>query len=377
MENDNAQTFEALSKYIESQRALLARTQSDIGRLRQLREDAVLRANTFFDQFSEKLNDSAFHLNGQLDVPSEVQHTIDWSLFKGKDVSRLRTFTSELRAGQNERGQPSSAQRCPLSPLQILVKDARRTIIDPVLTTLAFSSDSSSSEEEELTPEERRKERERQKIRELRMRRIGEGGLTLPRGRESGVYIRRDLVDESAEVDISLNEGGDSSHDVLLAAGVSLKPGPLSSIEPPALSPRPLPAASRTRRTKLRSDSPLPSTQSKAKLMATLKTKPITATDSDIERHPSRRSEKPRPETYKQAWSVSEQHLLERLLGEIPDGEKNRWAKISKAMNGRRTPRQVASRVQKYFEKLKRFGVDISAGSGATHGQQGVERETF
>lgn len=31
-----------------------------------------------------------------------------------------------------------------------------------------------------------------------------------------------------------------------------------------------------------------------------------------------------RPETYKQAWSISEQHLLERLLEEIPDGEKNR-----------------------------------------------------
>lgn len=29
-------------------------------------------------------------------------------------------------------------------------------------------------------------------------------------------------------------------------------------------------------------------------------------------------------------------------------------------MNGRRTARQVASRVQKYFEKLKRFGVQIS-----------------
>ncbi|KAF8558557.1 hypothetical protein OG21DRAFT_1493787 [Imleria badia] len=65
-----------------------------------------------------------------------------------------------------------------------------------------------------------------------------------------------------------------------------------------------------------------------------------------------------RSETYKQAWSISEQHLLERLLDEIPDRERNRWAKISQAMGGRRTPRQVASRVQKYFEKLKRFGVD-------------------
>lgn len=74
---------------------------------------------------------------------------------------------------------------------------------------------------------------------------------------------------------------------------------------------------------------------------------------------PKADTDKPRPETYKQAWSISEQHLLERLLEEIPDGERNRWAKISQAMGGRRTPRQVASRVQKYFEKLKRFGVGV------------------
>jgi hypothetical protein len=36
-----------------------------------------------------------------------------------------------------------------------------------------------------------------------------------------------------------------------------------------------------------------------------------------------------------------------------------RWAKISQAMNGRRTARQVASRVQKYYEKLRKFGVDV------------------
>lgn len=35
-------------------------------------------------------------------------------------------------------------------------------------------------------------------------------------------------------------------------------------------------------------------------------------------------------------------------------------------MNGRRTPRQVASRVQKYFEKLKRFGVDLKANGAGT-----------
>jgi hypothetical protein len=39
--------------------------------------------------------------------------------------------------------------------------------------------------------------------------------------------------------------------------------------------------------------------------------------------------------------------------------KSGRWAKVSQAMGGRRTPRQVASRVQKYFEKLKRFGVGV------------------
>ena len=41
-----------------------------------------------------------------------------------------------------------------------------------------------------------------------------------------------------------------------------------------------------------------------------------------------------------------------------------RWAKISKAMNGRRTARQVASRVQKYYEKLKRFGIEVGGNKG-------------
>ncbi|KAH9162303.1 hypothetical protein EDB89DRAFT_1858816, partial [Lactarius sanguifluus] len=52
----------------------------------------------------------------------------------------------------------------------------------------------------------------------------------------------------------------------------------------------------------------------------------------------------------------SQSSILERPLTEISDGEKNRWSKISKAMGDRRTPRQVAGREQKYFEKLKLLG---------------------
>jgi hypothetical protein len=110
--------------------------------------------------------------------------------------------------------------------------------------------------------------------------------------------------------------------------------------------------------------------------MRSLNTKPNSDPDRVSPEPPTAKKEKPKSETYKQAWSISEQHLLERLLTEIPEGEKNRyatsllsvmgctdkyqrWSKISKAMGGRRTPRQVASRVQKYFEKLKLFGVNV------------------
>ncbi|THU97520.1 hypothetical protein K435DRAFT_796464 [Dendrothele bispora CBS 962.96] len=86
----------------------------------------------------------------------------------------------------------------------------------------------------------------------------------------------------------------------------------------------------------------------------------VSQSASDVNSSPTNQKlSKPKPDTYKQAWSVSEQHLLEKLLLEIPEGEKNRWKKISTAMDGRRTPRQVASRVQKYFEKLKRYGVGV------------------
>ncbi|KAJ7680165.1 hypothetical protein B0H17DRAFT_1077071, partial [Mycena rosella] len=57
-------------------------------------------------------------------------------------------------------------------------------------------------------------------------------------------------------------------------------------------------------------------------------------------------------------WSMSEQNLLERLLEEIPAGDARRYQKISIAMGGRRTPRQMWSRVQKYLQKLKKFGVE-------------------
>ncbi|KAI9480758.1 MAG: hypothetical protein EXX96DRAFT_564068 [Benjaminiella poitrasii] len=64
--------------------------------------------------------------------------------------------------------------------------------------------------------------------------------------------------------------------------------------------------------------------------------------------------------TFKQPWTDEEQKRLEELLIVYPDEpvQAQRFNKISKAL-GTRTPRQVASRVQKYFIKLAKMGLPV------------------
>ena len=259
-------------------------------------------------------------------------------IYEKKDPTFLRTFAADLRAAHYAQSQPSPRQQSALSSAQQLVRNAQRSIIDPVLASLDLSSD--SSDEEQLAPDPAREKGEQ--LRHIRLR--DKGGLTL---RASGVHICRDIGDENADVDIA------STDDALMSLPLAVS----------SKSPR---YTTRSRRQ--------PPTRTPA---TTAKTDRCAA----FMRPPAAKKEKPKSETYKQAWSVSEQHLLERLLSELPNGEKNRyekavcsctprvkvlnmftycrWSKISKAMGGRRTPRQVASRVQKYFEKLKLFGVNV------------------
>ncbi|KAF9969780.1 ZZ-type zinc finger-containing protein 3 [Actinomortierella ambigua] len=72
-----------------------------------------------------------------------------------------------------------------------------------------------------------------------------------------------------------------------------------------------------------------------------------------------KKEEPPRPPTYNMPWTDDEQKLLERLLEVYPDEPvaAQRFQKISQAM-GTRTPKQVASRVQKYFIKLVKAGLE-------------------
>jgi len=67
-----------------------------------------------------------------------------------------------------------------------------------------------------------------------------------------------------------------------------------------------------------------------------------------------------KPRSFNKLWSPEEQKKLEDLLLKYPHEKvaAHRWEKIAKAL-GSRTPKQVASRTQKYFIKLAKRGLDV------------------
>jgi len=269
------------------------------------------------------------------------------------DPTPLQTLALTSRHTYAQRNQPHTNQRSELSDLQKFVKDARRSIIDPVLAEFAQVSEPEDYEEEdaEIDPEEERREREREKIRDLKNRKIISCGLTIPfrsRG-PTGVFVRWDMDDESAEVDISVDEDHNRDHigtgrsrlqPVAMDVDTSTTSTSIPSTTwptPPPSTPMALTKSSRLRRpsTKLQAharaktlDESSTGRYSKRKtqneIILKIEPDPEPPPSKPILEKRSRDPEKPKPETYKLAWSVSEQHLLERLLEEIPDGEKNR-----------------------------------------------------
>jgi len=236
--------------------------------------------------------------------------------FPAEDPTPLHTFAADLRAVQQARSQPSTKQQSALSSAQQFVRAARRTIIEPVLASFELSSDS-SDEEQQPAPDNPRSARERAQIRRVHLRK---GGLTV---RASGVHILRNTEDESADVDIATD--GDPLPSTFCS--ITSLPSP-NSTEPSAGSNSGMqsPRISRPRR-------PLPTRSHIAK--SKVKTKQIAEPDRISPEPPIAKKEKPKSETYKQAWSISEQHLLERLLTEIPDGEKNRYVTSFRIHDGK------------------------------------------
>jgi hypothetical protein len=70
-----------------------------------------------------------------------------------------------------------------------------------------------------------------------------------------------------------------------------------------------------------------------------------------------------KPVTFNKLWTEEEQRRLEQLLVEYPDEpvQAHRWTKIARAL-GNRTPKQVASRVQKFFLRLAKDGKPLPGG---------------
>lgn len=64
--------------------------------------------------------------------------------------------------------------------------------------------------------------------------------------------------------------------------------------------------------------------------------------------------------TFNKLWTPEEQRKLEKLLDIYPDEPvaSHRWERIARAL-GNRTPKQVASRVQKYFIRMTQAGLKV------------------
>ena len=257
--------------------------------------------------------------------------------------SNLFAHALKTRAALVQRNQPFPTQQKPLSELQLFVKRARKTLVDPILARFEkISSPEPSSSEEEADPEEVRRQQEREKIRYLKNRKIYGSGLSFPasstlslkpQGTE-GVFIRRDVDDETMDVDIDLGDGleaceekmnGDmpskgSSSALVTDTRVGVR------IRRPTIKKAHLDGTGNIKETKKSKSSsmivplgPPPDPQSSPEDITLPENPP-----EDFKTKRKSKGPKPKPETYKQSWSVSEQNLLEQLLEEIPDGEKFR-----------------------------------------------------
>ena len=290
-----------------------------------------------------KLDDPAFRLSEHSDLMPRLPEGIDWSAFTGLDPTPFRTMAANVRAAHAARNTPPQKPLTAPCALRQLVASTRASVVDPVLSAFRLPEDLAalSSDDDEPDPEAARRAREREKIRELKKRRIvGDtqagaaafAGLGL-RTSSAGVFIRRDQEDESAEVDISMGEDGSTS-----VAGSEVVPmavdTPATSVASPASVAPTLQASApaRHRRTtrKARGDPNAGARNtakatSKARAQVEVKAKQDEEGGAAPSGPPRGKDGKLKSETYKQAWSVSEQHLLERLLEEIPEGEKNRY----------------------------------------------------
>ncbi|KAF8523741.1 hypothetical protein BU17DRAFT_85599 [Hysterangium stoloniferum] len=359
-----------LDAFLESQRDLLARTQADLYKLAELRERALDDPEEFVENVEDDLSDPSFKMSEYF--PPRVPEDIDWDLFSSIDPTAFSQIP--IPGAQS----PPKAQQSSPSELQLIVRQAAKDVLGN------FHPFEEPEEEEDKGVAEAEAANE-QRLAELVN--LGRGDLPvtnmsmpLQRGNAcSKIRLKHEneLSGTNAKSKGKVDKGGarlnkkrtENSEPVVRLRSQRLRrpttradqiytplspaiPSPQPPLTPKLPSPEslPLPDPDVTMADELQSEATSPDSSVPGTVSRRPKQKAKDSVKSGRRALPS--------ETFNVPWSIAEQHLLEKLLEEIPSGEKNRWAKISKAMSGKRTPRQVASRVQKYFEKLKKFGVE-------------------
>ncbi|KAJ7052697.1 hypothetical protein C8F01DRAFT_1261485 [Mycena amicta] len=131
METDDprAKTLHALKAFIDQQKALLARTKADIDTLRKLRAESITDVGDLADQ----LKGSAYRLSEAECHSGGVPEDLDWSLFTKKDPKPLNTLARGAHTAHAARNKPKTTSTSGLSELQKFIRNARKTIIDPVM----------------------------------------------------------------------------------------------------------------------------------------------------------------------------------------------------------------------------------------------------
>lgn len=283
------------------------------------------------------------------------------------DTTRLRTLHQSAQLKTADRLNPRTKSSLPPSDLQSFVRQARSTMVEPILAeveaTILDLNKFYNDSDYETDEEERTRQREREKIRELmKKRRLG-GGLSLPSSRivtlegsdgdkkleadgDKDVHIRRDVEDETIEVDIadarstpmesSIPHLGDKALPAPYIGGKRwppLEPGYVVKAPPPDIDkPTKVKRKTNTKKSKTKRRSEDSDSEMEVYTYDNEQLYGDDFMDEDVTDNKKGRTttkgkaktSKPKPETYKQAWTDSEQNLLEQLLDQIPEGEKFR-----------------------------------------------------
>ena len=223
------------------------------------------------------------------------------------DLVFLNELAEKSRAVYTQRNQPSNTQYSELSYLQGFVRDSKATIIDPLFAFLEndplFIEAQAEAEAQAQPPsiiDSARSMKTPQRCP------VGTGYRRLP--------ALRLVCNNTYHVDNTL--ANPASSEASLPKLPYESDIPLSSTSSPYL---PHIKTERERRSHRKASVPLPSPLPRASPKHRDAEKPVQAVCEK-----PKRSRGPKSDTFKMAWSVEEQRLLERLLEEIPDGEKNR-----------------------------------------------------